>query len=122
MRRDGDRFHGPGIADMKAGGYLAFKAAEPIAGLVHQPSMPLTLLYSTSDEEIGSPTSRVLCAEGDDLVPAGRLRNQGEAELARQPLDDAARGRRTDLLVGGVERASTACSAGGPDQQYVQRP
>ena len=57
MRRDGDRFHGPGIADMKAGGYLAFKAAEHIAGLVHQPSMPLTLLY-TSDEEIGSPTSR----------------------------------------------------------------
>jgi Acetylornithine deacetylase/Succinyl-diaminopimelate desuccinylase and related deacylases len=56
-RRDGDRFHGPGIADMKAGGYLAFKAAEHIAGLVHQPSMPLTLLY-TSDEEIGSPTSR----------------------------------------------------------------
>jgi glutamate carboxypeptidase len=57
MRRDGDRFYGPGIADMKAGGYLAFKAAEHIAGLVHQPSVPLTLLY-TSDEEIGSPTSR----------------------------------------------------------------
>ena len=57
MRRDGDRFYGPGIADMKAGGYLAFKAAEHIAGLVHQPGMPLTLLY-TSDEEIGSPTSR----------------------------------------------------------------
>jgi glutamate carboxypeptidase len=31
MRRDGDRFHGPGIADMKAGGYLAFTAAEHIA-------------------------------------------------------------------------------------------
>lgn len=57
MRRDGDRFHGPGIADMKAGGHLAFKAAEHIAGLVHQPKMPLTILY-TSDEEIGSPTSR----------------------------------------------------------------
>lgn len=57
MRRDGDRFHGPGIADMKAGGFLAFKAAQHIAGLVHQPSLPLTLLY-TSDEEIGSPTSR----------------------------------------------------------------
>jgi glutamate carboxypeptidase len=57
IRRDGDRFHGPGIADMKAGGYLAFKAAERIAGLVHRPQMPLTILY-TSDEEIGSPTSR----------------------------------------------------------------
>lgn len=57
MRRNGDRFHGPGIADMKAGGYLAFKAAEHIAGLAHQPNMPLTILY-TSDEEIGSPTSR----------------------------------------------------------------
>jgi glutamate carboxypeptidase len=57
MRRDGDRFHGPGIADMKAGGFLAFKAAQHIAGLVHQPHLPLTLLY-TSDEEIGSPTSR----------------------------------------------------------------
>ena len=57
MRRDGDRFQGPGIADMKAGGYLAFKAAEHIAGLAHQPQMPLTILY-TSDEEIGSPTSR----------------------------------------------------------------
>ena len=61
MRRDGDRFHGPGIADMKAGGYLAFKAAEHIAGLVQQPQMPLTILY-TSDEEIGSPTSRGIIA------------------------------------------------------------
>ena len=33
MRRDGDRFHGPGIADMKAGGHLAFKAAEHLAGI-----------------------------------------------------------------------------------------
>ena len=57
IRRDGDRCYGPGIADMKAGGYLAFAAAQRIASGARSANLPFTVLY-TADEEIGSPTSR----------------------------------------------------------------
>jgi glutamate carboxypeptidase len=57
MRRDGDKFYGPGIADMKGGGYIALAAARAIVESRANMSGPLTILYNT-DEEIGSPTSR----------------------------------------------------------------
>lgn len=59
MRRDGDRFYGPGIADMKGGAYLALSAIRRIIETGGSMPGPLTLIYNT-DEEIGSPTSRDL--------------------------------------------------------------
>lgn len=62
MRRDGDRFYGPGIADMKGGAYLAFSAIRNIVRSGERMPGPLTLIFNT-DEEIGSPTSYALIQE-----------------------------------------------------------
>lgn len=59
FRVDGDRAYGPGIYDMKAGGYLAFEALLFLARNGVRPELPVTVLF-TSDEEVGSPTSRAL--------------------------------------------------------------
>ena len=80
MRREGDRFHGPGIADMKGGGYLAFAAARAVAASGATMPGPLTIIYN-SDEEIGSPTSRdIIQAEarkvGCALIPEPARRDE----------------------------------------------
>src|SRR3954463_2799075 len=60
---EGDRAFGPGIYDMKGGAYLAYHAFVQLCG-GERPPLGVTQLY-VSDEEIGSPTSRVLIeAEG----------------------------------------------------------
>jgi len=56
---DGDRAFGPGIYDMKGGAYLAYHAFRQISAPGARPPLGITQLY-VSDEEIGSPTSRVL--------------------------------------------------------------
>src|SRR5258706_14624215 len=56
VRRDGDRLHGPGTFDMKAGIAMALSALDALraTGIPHP---PVTMLWTT-DEEIGSATSR----------------------------------------------------------------
>jgi glutamate carboxypeptidase len=59
FRIEGDRAFGPGIYDMKGGAYLAFAAIRALVEAGRQTPLPIRWLF-TSDEEIGSPTSRAL--------------------------------------------------------------
>jgi glutamate carboxypeptidase len=59
FRVDGERAHGPGIFDMKAGSYLAYHAVTSLLAQNVPTRLPVTLLL-TPDEEVGSPTSRAL--------------------------------------------------------------
>ena len=56
-RVNGEKAHGPGIYDMKAGSFLAFHA---VRSILHQkvPTRRPIVLLLTPDEEVGSPTSR----------------------------------------------------------------
>jgi glutamate carboxypeptidase len=56
---DGDRAHGPGIYDMKAGSFIAFHAVRSILQQGVATKRPVILLL-TPDEEVGSPTSRAI--------------------------------------------------------------
>ncbi|MEJ0018109.1 MAG: M20 family metallopeptidase [Acetobacteraceae bacterium] len=54
---NGEKAHGPGIYDMKAGSFLAFHAVRSILRQGVATRRPIVLLL-TPDEEVGSPTSR----------------------------------------------------------------
>ena len=56
-RVNGQKAHGPGIYDMKAGSFLALHA---VRSILRQkvPTRRLIVLLLTPDEEVGSPTSR----------------------------------------------------------------
>jgi glutamate carboxypeptidase len=56
FRRDGDRVYGPGAFDMKAGIAIAVAAVDALRS-TSTPHPPVTMLWTT-DEEIGSGTSR----------------------------------------------------------------
>lgn len=56
---NGEKAHGPGIYDMKAGSFIAFHAVRSILQQKVATRCPITLLL-TPDEEVGSPTSRAL--------------------------------------------------------------
>src|ERR1700760_4551146 len=61
---EGDTAFGPGIYDMKGGAYLAYHAFRQICANGARSPLGITHIF-TSDEEIGSPTSRALIeAEG----------------------------------------------------------
>jgi glutamate carboxypeptidase len=64
FRTEGDSAFGPGIYDMKGGAYIAFQAFRQLCRNGERPPLGITHIF-TSDEEIGSPTSRALIeAEG----------------------------------------------------------
>jgi glutamate carboxypeptidase len=58
-RREGSRCYGPGILDMKGGNFLALEAIRQLASAGIETPLPVTILF-TSDEEIGSPSTREL--------------------------------------------------------------
>jgi glutamate carboxypeptidase len=67
FRREGDKAYGPAIQDMKGGTYLAIEAIRQLAMAGIATSKPVTVLL-TSDEEIGSPSTR-------DLIEAEAARH-----------------------------------------------
>jgi glutamate carboxypeptidase len=68
FRRDGERAYGPGILDMKGGNYVALEAIRQLARAGIGTKLPITFLF-TSDEEIGSPSTR-------DLIEAEATRHR----------------------------------------------
>jgi glutamate carboxypeptidase len=67
FRRDGDACYGPGIVDMKGGNYLALEAIRQLHRAGIATHLPITVLF-TSDEEVGSPSTR-------DLIEAEAARH-----------------------------------------------
>ena len=68
FRRDGNRAWGPGIQDMKGGNYLSLEAIRQLQRAGLRTRLPITVLF-TSDEEIGSPSTR-------DLIEAEAARHK----------------------------------------------
>ena len=58
-RREGERCYGPGIFDMKGGNFIALEAIRMAHRVSVSPALPVTFLF-TSDEEVGSPSTRDL--------------------------------------------------------------
>ncbi len=58
-RQEGNRAYGPGIYDMKGGNMLVLEAIRQLQHAGIATPLPLTVLF-TSDEEVGSPSTRDL--------------------------------------------------------------
>jgi len=67
-RSEENRCYGPGIFDMKGGNFIALEAIRMLQSLKLAPTLPVTFLF-TSDEEVGSPSTR-------DLIEAEAARNK----------------------------------------------
>jgi len=67
-RREENRCYGPGIFDMKGGNFIALEALRMLQRLGLSPALPVMFLF-TSDEEVGSPSTR-------DLIEAEAARHK----------------------------------------------
>lgn len=59
VRVEGDRCYGPGIYDMKGGGFIALEAMRQLRRADLAPELPVTFML-IPDEEVGSPSTRAL--------------------------------------------------------------
>ncbi len=91
FRRDGDRVHGPGVLDMKAGVVSALEAVSLVEETGTALRGPVTLLVS-SDEELGSPHSRelieTLAREHDRVFVLEPGRDDGALKVGRKGVGD----------------------------------
>jgi len=62
VKREGDKLFGPGVLDMKGGMYLAVHALSKVLSVRERLNIPVTFLF-IPDEEVGSPSTRVLIEE-----------------------------------------------------------
>jgi glutamate carboxypeptidase len=62
VRQEGDSVFGPGIYDMKSGGYIAYYALRHLIRQGKRTRLPVTFLF-VPEEEVGSPTSRARIEE-----------------------------------------------------------
>ena len=97
---NGEKAHGPGIYDMKAGSFLAFHAVRSILRQKVPTRRPIVLLL-TPDEEVGSPTSREWI---EREASRGRLRADPGARRQGWRLRHRAQGRRPVRHAGGRPR------------------
>ena len=111
VRIEGDRFYGPGSYDMKASHVIALSAMQALIAQGALPNREIRMVF-TSDEEIGSDTSRVLI---EDLARDAVLSLVLEPALPDGRLKSARKGTGTYKVVA----RGKAAHAGGAHQEGI---
>ncbi len=111
IRIDGDRFYGPGSYDMKASHVIALFAMQALIAQGQLPQREIRMAF-TSDEEIGSDTSRTLI---EDLARDAALSLVLEPALPDGRLKSARKGTGTYKVIA----RGRAAHAGGAHKEGI---